>query len=139
MAQALETPGTAWVGDASPASRAAYDRQGIMPLSRGKHIGPYEILAPLGAGGMGEVYRARDTRLSRDVALKILSPRLAGDPKLCARFEREARTAGSLNHPNIVTIFDVGRQDDIVYLVSELIEGESLRALMRRGPIAVRK
>jgi serine/threonine protein kinase len=88
---------------------------------------------------MGEVYRARDERLSRDVALKILSPRLASDPILCARFEREARTAGSLNHPNIVTIFDIGREDKIVYIVSELVGGESLRALMRRGPIPVRK
>src|SRR2546426_3486752 len=89
---------------------------GALPLCTGPRIGPYEILAPLAAGGMGEVYRARDGRLSRDVALKILSPRLAGDPTLCARFEQEARTAGSLNHPNIVTIFDIGREDEIVYI-----------------------
>src|SRR5262245_27622351 len=114
-------------------------RDGAAFLCAGTRIGPYEILAPLGAGGMGEVYRARDARLSRDVALKILSPRLAGDPVLCARFEQEARTAGSLNHPNIVTIFDIGRDGEIVYIVSELVEGESLRALLLRGPIPVRK
>jgi Tol biopolymer transport system component len=88
---------------------------------------------------MGEVYRARDARLSRDVAVKILSPELASDPTRCARFELEARTAGSLNHPNIVTIFDIGREDGVVYIVSELVEGESLRALLRRGSIPVRK
>jgi len=109
------------------------------PLYSRSRIGPYEILGPLGAGGMGEVYRARDARLSRDVALKILSSKFSSDPKLCARFEQEARTAGSLNHPNIVTIFDIGRENEVVYIVSELVEGESLRALMRRGPLPVRK
>jgi Tol biopolymer transport system component/serine/threonine protein kinase len=110
-----------------------------MPIRSGTRIGPHEIVGLLGAGGMGEVYRARDARLSRDVALKVLSPRLASDPLVCARFEQEARTAGSLNHPNIVTIFDIGREGEMVYIVSELVEGESLRALLRRGPIPVQR
>jgi len=109
-------------------------RDGAAFLCAGTLIGPYEILAPLGAGGMGEVYRARDARLSRDVALKILSPRLAGDPVLCARFEQEARTAGSLNHPNIVTIFDIGRDGGIVHIVSELVEGEGCGRSCCGGP-----
>src|ERR1017187_2594505 len=94
-----------------------------MPLSNGTRLGPYEILAPLGAGGMGEVYRARDTRLGRDVALKILPPDLANDPSRRQRFELEARAVAALNHPNIVAIYDVGDG----YIVSELVEGESLR------------
>src|SRR6516165_695099 len=131
MAQRLENPRReAPAEEAGAAPRWPYNRPGPMPLRSGTRIGPHQIVAPLGAGGMGEVYRARDERLSRDVALKILSPRLASDPILCARFEREARTAGSLNHPNIVTIFDIGREDKIVYIVSELVGGESLRALM---------
>uniref|UniRef100_Q021S6 non-specific serine/threonine protein kinase n=1 Tax=Solibacter usitatus (strain Ellin6076) TaxID=234267 RepID=Q021S6_SOLUE len=95
-----------------------------MPLSAGARFGPYEIRAPLGAGGMGEVYRARDTRLGRDVALKILPPELAEDPSRRARFEQEARAVAALNHPNIVAVFDVGDG----YMVSELVEGEPLRA-----------
>ncbi|MGD0873289.1 MAG: protein kinase [Bryobacteraceae bacterium] len=94
-----------------------------MPLSNGTRLGPYEILAPLGAGGMGEVYRSRDTRLGRDVALKILPPDLANDPSRRQRFELEARAVAALNHPNIVAIYDVGDG----YIVSELVEGESLR------------
>src|SRR5207253_10077446 len=86
-------------------------------------LGPYEIVAPLGAGGMGEVYRARDTRLGRDVALKILPPEMANDPARIQRFEQEARAIAALNHPNIVAIYDVGEG----YIVSELIDGESLR------------
>ena len=115
------------------------ETRGRESLPAGTRIGPYEVLTPLGAGGMGRVYRARDARLSRDVALKILSPKLAGDPSLCARFESEARIAGSLNHANIVTIFDIGREDEFVYIASELVEGESLRAAIRRGPIPTRK
>ncbi|HEV3196880.1 MAG TPA: protein kinase [Bryobacteraceae bacterium] len=110
-----------------------------MPLNSGTRLGPYEILSSLGAGGMGEVYRARDTRLSRDVALKILSPRVAGDAGRRARFESEARTAGSLNHPNIVAVFDFGQHLETAYIVSELVEGESLRVLLGRGPLPVRK
>src|SRR5947207_2854277 len=94
-----------------------------MPLSAGARFGPYEIRAALGAGGMGEVYRARDTRLGRDVALKILPPEVAEDPSRRARFEQEARAVAALNHPNIVAVFDVGDG----YMVSELVEGEPLR------------
>src|SRR5262249_40815235 len=110
-----------------PANEKADGGGSLLPS--GTRIGQYKILAPLGAGGMGQVYRARDARLSRDVALKILSPGLAGDPALCARFESEARIVGSLNHPNIVTVFDIGRDDEFVYIASELVEGESLRAV----------
>jgi eukaryotic-like serine/threonine-protein kinase len=94
-----------------------------MPLAPGTRFGPYEILAPIGAGGMGEVYRAHDTRLGRDVALKILPPELAGDPSRRARFEKEARAVAALNHPNIVAVYDVGEG----YMVSELVNGETLR------------
>src|SRR5512140_3342860 len=106
-----------------------------MTLSAGSRLGPYEILAPLGAGGMGEVYRARDTRLGRDVAVKVLPAHLTDRPEARARFEREARTAGALNHPNICTLHDGGREGDVDFLVMELIEGESLAARLARGPL----
>ena len=93
-----------------------------MPLSVGDKLGPYEILSPIGAGGMGEVYRARDTRLGRDVALKILPPDMASDPSRRQRFELEARAVAALNHPNIVALYDVGEG----YIVSELVDGEPL-------------
>jgi serine/threonine protein kinase len=95
-----------------------------MPLSAGSKFGPYEIVAPLGAGGMGEVYRARDGRLGRDVALKILPEGVANDPSRRAHFEQEARAVAALNHPNIVAVYDVGDG----YMVSELVDGETLRA-----------
>ena len=106
-----------------------------MPLAPGTHLGPYEIVAPLGAGGMGEVYRARDTRLGRDVAVKVLPQHLSTDPEFRARFEREAKTISSLNHPHICTLHDVGRQGDTDYLVMELIEGETLAHRLERGPL----
>jgi eukaryotic-like serine/threonine-protein kinase len=93
----------------------------------GTRIGAYELVAPLGTGGMGEVYRARDTRLGRDVALKVLPPHLAGDPSSLARFEQEARHVAALNHPNIVAVFDTGTEGDVAYIVSELVEGATLR------------
>ena len=93
-----------------------------MPLSVGDKLGPYEVLSPIGAGGMGEVYRARDTRLGRDVALKILPPDMASDPSRRQRFELEARAVAALNHPNIVALYDVGEG----YIVSELVDGEPL-------------
>src|SRR5262245_41993609 len=104
-----------------------------MRLSPGAHLGAYEIVAPLGAGGMGEVYRARDTRLDRIVAIKILPTFLASDQQLRERFNREARAISSLNHPNICTLFDVGQQDDIDYLVLEYLEGETLADRLGRG------
>src|SRR5581483_4428865 len=97
--------------------------------------GPYEILSLLGVGGMGEVYRARDSRLGRTVALKVLPPDVAADPGRRQRFEEEARAASGLNHPNIISVFDVGECDSLVYIVSELIEGESLRDTLKRGPL----
>ncbi|MGH9870027.1 MAG: serine/threonine-protein kinase [Candidatus Polarisedimenticolia bacterium] len=103
-----------------------------MPLASGTRLGPYEILAPLGAGGMGEVYRARDTRLGRDVAVKVLPPHLSSHPEVRARFEREARSVSSLNHPHICTLHDVGREGEIDYLVMELIEGETLAQRLSR-------
>jgi len=106
-----------------------------MPLATGTHLGPYEILDPIGAGGMGEVYRARDTRLDRIVAVKVLPPHFAEQPEMRERFEREARAVSSLNHPHICTLHDVGRQDGIDYLVMEYLEGETLAARVARGPL----
>ena len=106
-----------------------------MGLPSGTKLGPYEIAAPLGAGGMGEVYRARDTRLDRSVALKILPPHLADKPEAAERFEREARTISSLNHPNVCQLHDVGVQNGVRYLVMELLEGETLSERLRRGPL----
>src|ERR1035437_3642990 len=110
-----------------------------MPLSVGNKHGPYEILAPLGAGGMGEVYRARDTRLGRDVALKILPSEVAGDTSRRQRFELEARAVAALNHPNIVAIYDVGFEDRAAFILSELVQGETLRGAIQRGPVPIRK
>ena len=106
-----------------------------MSLIPGKRLGPYEIVAPLGAGGMGEVYRARDTRLGRDVAIKVLPQQLSGTPELRARFEREARSISQLNHPNICVLHDVGREGDTDFLVMELVEGETLERRLTRGPV----
>jgi serine/threonine protein kinase/Tol biopolymer transport system component len=105
----------------------------------GRIIGPYEILALLGAGGMGEVYRARDSRIGRDVAVKILPPAIAKDRDRLRRFEQEAQSAGALNHPNILTIYDVGLDDGQPYLVCELLEGETLRERLRGGALPRRK
>src|SRR5579872_6305878 len=98
-----------------------------MVLTSGVKLGPYEILAPLGAGGMGEVYRARDTRLDREVAIKVLPESLSQDPDRLRRFEQEARTVAALNHPNIMAVYDFGVQNSTHYLVGELLEGETLR------------
>ena len=106
-----------------------------MAIEPGTRFGPYEIVAPLGAGGMGEVYRARDTRLERIVAIKVLPAQLARDPEFRARFEREARSISALNHPHICTLHDVGREGDVEYLVMEYLEGEPLSARLARGPI----
>src|ERR1700722_19797677 len=106
-----------------------------MPLPPGMKLGPYEIQSLLGAGGMGEVYRARDTRLDRTVAVKILGPGLAGTPEVRQRFEREARAVSSLNHPHICALYDIGNQDGIEYLVMEYLEGETLAARIAKGPL----
>src|SRR5712691_9511967 len=106
-----------------------------MTLSSGARLGPYEILAPLGAGGMGEVYKARDKKLDRDVAVKVLPQSVASDPDTLARFEREAKAVAALSHPNILAIHDFGNQDGIAYAVMELLEGETLRGKLDAGPI----
>jgi eukaryotic-like serine/threonine-protein kinase len=106
-----------------------------MTLSAGTRLGPYEILAPIGAGGMGEVYRAKDTRLDRSVAVKILPSHLSADPDARQRFDREARSISSLNHPNICTLHDVGHQDGVNFLVMELLEGETLADRLAKGPL----
>src|SRR4051812_40358508 len=98
-----------------------------MSLTIGSRLGPYEIVSPLGAGGMGEVYRAKDTRLGREVAIKILPEAFARDPDRRTRFETEARAASALQHPGIVTLFDIGSEAGSVYLVSELVDGATLR------------
>jgi Tol biopolymer transport system component len=108
-----------------------------MTLAAGTKLGPYEIVSPLGAGGMGEVYRARDTRLDRTVAVKILPSHLSENPEARQRFEREARTISSVNHPNICTLHDVGHQDGVDYLVMEYLEGETLADRLRRGPLPI--
>jgi eukaryotic-like serine/threonine-protein kinase len=108
-----------------------------MPLNLGTKLGPYEIQSPLGAGGMGEVYKARDTRLDRTVAVKILPSHLSETPGARQRFDREARTISSLNHPNICTLHDIGQQDGVDYLVMEYLEGETLAERLKRGPIPV--
>src|SRR6476661_2048657 len=104
-----------------------------MPLAPGTKLGPYEIQSPLGAGGMGEVYRAKDTRLERTVAIKILPAAISADPAAKQRFEREAKTISGLNHPNICILHDVGSQDGVDYLVMECIEGETLAKRLNRG------
>src|SRR5580704_4304197 len=109
-----------------------------MPLSAGDKLGPYEITTPIGAGGMGEVYRAKDTRLGRDIALKILPESFARDPDRRARFEREARTVAALSHPNIVALYEVGNANGLEYTVSELVDGDPLRAQMKQGAMPVR-
>jgi len=106
-----------------------------MALTSGTRLGPYEILAPLGAGGMGEVYRARDTRLERKVAIKILPSHLSENPILRQRFEREAKAISSLNHPHICVLYDIGNQDGIQFLVMECVEGETLAKRLEKGPL----
>ena len=106
-----------------------------MTIAAGSRLGPYEILAPLGAGGMGEVYKARDTRLGRDVAIKVLPQRLSSSAEVRQRFEREARTISQLSHPHICALYDVGSHDGTEYLVMELLEGETLSDRLAKGPL----
>src|SRR6202034_4352711 len=110
-----------------------------MNLSAGSRLGPYEIVSPLGAGGMGEVYRARDTRLKREVAIKVLPQAFSLDADRLRRFEQEALATAALNHPNILAVFDIGTNEGSPYVVSELLEGETLRDRLRSGAIALRK
>jgi serine/threonine protein kinase len=108
-------------------------------LAAGTRLGPYEILSPLGAGGMGEVYRARDAKLGRDVAVKVLPERLAADVDSLARFDREARAVAALSHPNILSIFDFGRDGGLAFAVMELLDGETLRERLSMGALPTRK
>src|SRR5439155_19721523 len=103
----------------------------------GKKLGHYEIESLLGTGGMGEVYRARDARIDRTVAVKVLPPHLSDQPELRERFEREAKTISSLNHPHICTLFDVGRQEGTDFLVMEFLEGQTLAERLKKGPLPV--
>src|SRR6202521_5054088 len=111
----------------------------LMSIPSGTRLGLYEILSPLGAGGMGEVYRARDSRLSREVAIKVLPSLTAADPDRRARFEQEARSASALNHPNILTIYDIGEADGSLYIAMELVEGKTLRELVAAEPLPTKK
>src|SRR5262249_33456197 len=106
-----------------------------MSLQPGTKLGPYEIAAPLGAGGMGEVYKATDTRLNRTVAIKVLPPHFADNPEMKQRFDREAQVIAGLNHPHICTLYDVGRQNDTDFLVMEYLEGETLAERIARGAL----
>src|SRR5579871_6943346 len=110
-----------------------------MPLAADTKLGPYEIIAPLGAGGMGEVYRARDSRLDRTVAIKILPEEFAADTERVRRFEQESRSVAALNHPNIIAIYDVGAQDGVRFLVTEFLEGKTLRERLEEGSLSVNK
>src|SRR5206468_3783237 len=106
----------------------------------GTRLGPYEIVAPLGAGGMGEVYRAKDAKLGREIAIKVLPASVAEDKGRRQRFEQEARSASALNHPNILTIYDIGEADGALYIAMELVEGKTLRELVASGePVPTRK
>src|SRR5204863_4463071 len=113
--------------------------RGEVSLSAGARLGPYEIVSPLGAGGMGEVYRAKDPRLGREVAIKVLPPSFSADADRLRRFEQEARAAGILNHPNITAVCDIGTHDGAPYVVQELLEGETLRTALSGGKLSQRK
>ena len=110
-----------------------------MALASGTRLGSYEIVAPLGSGGMGEVYRARDPKLGRDVALKVLPPDVASDPERRLRFEQEARAASSLNHPHIVTVHDIGASDSTLYIAMELVDGQTVREMLGSGPLPTKR
>ena len=110
-----------------------------MAIDRGTRLGPYEVLGPIGAGGMGEVYRARDPRLGRDVAIKVLATTTAVSQDQLRRFEDEARAAAALNHPNILSVLDVGSHDGSPYVVFELLAGETVSDRLRNGPLPPRK
>lgn len=125
--------------DAGNLDTSGYNSAHLMALTTGTRLGSYEIVSFIGAGGMGEVYRARDSRLGRDVALKVLPASFAADPERLRRFEQEARAVAALSHPNILAVHDLGQQEGTPFLVSELLEGESLREILGRGPLSHRK
>ena len=110
-----------------------------MKITEGTKLGRYEVRSLIGVGGMGEVYRARDPKIGREVAIKVLPADFSADKERVARFEQEAQAAGALNHPNIIAVYDVDTQDDVLYVVSELLEGEELRQRLDEGPIPLRK
>src|SRR5712692_1682807 len=110
-----------------------------MSFEPGDELGPYRIQALLGAGGMGQVYRARDTRLGRDVALKVIAPQLFGETERRRRFELEARAASALNHPSIVTIYDIGETNGVAWIAMEWVEGRTLRQVLSDGALPVRR
>src|ERR1700720_2022173 len=110
-----------------------------MTLTSGTKLGPYEVVAPAGAGGMGEVYRARDTRLNRDVAVKVLPEAFSRDAERLRRFQQEAQAAAALNHPNILAVHDFGEHQGAPYIVTEFLEGETLRERLRTGALPARK
>src|SRR5499425_3249629 len=110
-----------------------------MPVRAGSKLGPYEILSAIGAGGMGEVYKARDPRLERDVAIKVLPASFSQDPDRLRRFEQEAKAAGVLNHPNITAVYDIGTHEGAPYVVQELLQGDSLRTILAGGKLSSRK
>src|SRR5579862_8419888 len=110
-----------------------------MALTSGMKLGPYEIQSQLGAGGMGEVYRARDTRLDRIVAIKVLPPSFSTDPERLRRFEQEARSVAALNHPNILAVHDIGTHESAPYMVCELLEGETLRERLQGGVLSSKR
>ena len=110
-----------------------------MSVTRGTRLGSYEILDTIGSGGMGEVYRARDTKLGRDVAIKVLPEDLASDPERLRRFEQEAQSASALNHPNIITIYDIGEEASLHYIAMELVDGKTLREILSDGPLPFRR
>src|SRR5215510_4574401 len=112
-------------------------RRNAMPLTAGAALSEFQVVQPLGKGGMGEVYQARDQKLGRDVAIKVLPETLNTDPDRVARFDREARLLASLNHPNIASLYGVGESAGIRFLILELVEGETLADRLRRGPIPV--
>src|SRR5215831_7803398 len=110
-----------------------------MSITAGSRLGPYEVLSPLGAGGMGEVWRARDTRLAREVAIKVLPPEVGKDESRLKRFEKEARSASALNHPNIVTIYDIGETESLRWIAMEKVEGKTMREVLFGGALPIRK
>src|SRR5262245_19719554 len=119
------------------ADRTSQSSSGTTVLSPGTRLGPYEVLGPIGAGGMGEVYKGRATRLERTVAIKVLASHLSSSPDLRQRFEREAKAISSLSHPNICTLYDVGHESGKDYLVMEHLDGESLAHRLARGPLPI--